>query len=42
VLFRSRETSAEHLEADLGWALGVDGPAAVVLRERLTSAVPTG
>jgi acetolactate synthase-1/2/3 large subunit len=37
-----RRTTPERMEADLEWALGVKGPAAVVLRERLTSAAPTG
>jgi acetolactate synthase-1/2/3 large subunit len=36
-----RSTKAERIGADLEWALGLDGPAVVVLRERLTSAVPT-
>ena len=35
-------TTAEHIEADLAWALEVRGPAAVVLHERLASAIPTG
>jgi acetolactate synthase I/II/III large subunit len=37
-----RLTTPERIEADLQWALGVPGPAAVVLRERLISAAPTG
>jgi acetolactate synthase-1/2/3 large subunit len=36
-----RRTTADRIEADLEWALGVAGPAAIVLRERLTSAAPT-
>jgi acetolactate synthase I/II/III large subunit len=36
-----RKTAPDHLEADLAWALDVPGPAAIVLHERLTSAVPT-
>ncbi len=36
-----RTSSAERLDADLAWAIEVEGPAAVVLRERLVSAVPT-
>lgn len=37
----ARRTTAERIEADLEWALGVAGPAALVLHERLTSAAPT-
>jgi acetolactate synthase-1/2/3 large subunit len=37
----SRTTTAERIEADLGWAMEVEGPAVVVLHERLTSAAPT-
>ena len=36
-----RATSAEQIESDLEWALATDGPAAIVLHERLTSAAPT-
>jgi acetolactate synthase-1/2/3 large subunit len=36
-----RRTTPERIEADLEWALGVAGPAAIVLHERLTSAAPT-
>jgi acetolactate synthase-1/2/3 large subunit len=36
-----RRTSSERIEADLEWALATEGPAAIVLRERLTSAAPT-
>jgi acetolactate synthase-1/2/3 large subunit len=37
----ARVTSADRIEADLAWLLEVTGPAALVLRERLTSAAPT-
>lgn len=37
----ARLTSAERIESDLAWALEVDGPAAIVLRERLVYATPT-
>jgi acetolactate synthase-1/2/3 large subunit len=37
----ARTTTGERVEADLGWALEVDGPAVVILHERLTSAAPT-
>ena len=37
----ARLTSAERIELDLAWALEVDGPAAIVLRERLVYATPT-
>jgi acetolactate synthase-1/2/3 large subunit len=37
-----RRTSPERIEADLDWALATDGPAAIVLHERLTSAAATG
>ncbi len=37
----ARVTSADRLGSDLEWALGVEGPAAVILRERLVSALPT-
>lgn len=37
----ARSSSADRLEPDLKWALEVEGPAAVVLRERLGSAAPT-
>jgi acetolactate synthase I/II/III large subunit len=37
----ARATTAEWLAADLGWALEVDGPAALVLRETLVAAKPT-
>jgi acetolactate synthase I/II/III large subunit len=37
----ARLTSAERIASDLAWALGVDGPAAIVLRERLVFATPT-
>jgi acetolactate synthase-1/2/3 large subunit len=36
-----RTTSPIRIEADLEWALGLEGPAAIVLHERLTSASPT-
>ena len=37
----TRTTTGERIEADLGWAFEVEGPAAVVLKERLASAAPT-
>jgi acetolactate synthase I/II/III large subunit len=37
----ARTTTGERIEADLGWAFEVEGPAAVVLHERLASAAPT-
>jgi acetolactate synthase-1/2/3 large subunit len=37
----ARVTSADRIESDLAWLLEVTGPAALVLRERLTSAAPT-
>jgi acetolactate synthase-1/2/3 large subunit len=36
-----RLTNGDRIERDLVWALDVDGPAAVILRERLASAQPT-
>ncbi len=36
-----RTTAPERLKDDLEWALGVQGPAALVLRERLRSHIPT-
>lgn len=36
-----RVTTGDRFEADLGWALNTDGPAAVILRERLVYATPT-
>jgi acetolactate synthase-1/2/3 large subunit len=36
-----RTTSVDRVDADLAWALEVEGPAAIVLHERLASAVPT-
>jgi acetolactate synthase-1/2/3 large subunit len=35
------ETSAEHIDKDLAWVFDVEGPAALVLHERLVSAAPT-
>jgi acetolactate synthase-1/2/3 large subunit len=37
----ARTTAGERVEADLGWAFEVEGPAVVVLHERLSSAAPT-
>ncbi|HSS95129.1 MAG TPA: thiamine pyrophosphate-binding protein [Candidatus Dormibacteraeota bacterium] len=37
----TRTTTGESIEADLGWAFEVEGPAAVVLKQRLASAAPT-
>jgi acetolactate synthase-1/2/3 large subunit len=37
----ARATTAERLAADLGWALELDGPAALLLRETLVAAKPT-
>jgi len=37
----NRLTTPDRLAADLAWALTVDGPAAIVLRERLAAAAPT-
>ncbi len=37
----ARITDAERLEDDLAWALGLDGPAAVIFRGLLASAAPT-
>jgi len=37
----NRLTTPHRLPTDLAWALTVDGPAAIVLRERLASAAPT-
>ena len=34
-------TTLESIEADLAWALGSEGPAAIVLHDRLTSNLPT-
>jgi acetolactate synthase-1/2/3 large subunit len=36
-----RVTSGERFKADLEWAFGVDGPAALILRERLVYATKT-
>jgi acetolactate synthase I/II/III large subunit len=37
----ARLTTADSLAIDLAWALEVDGPAAVIFRERLAAAAPT-
>jgi acetolactate synthase-1/2/3 large subunit len=37
-----RATSPDRLGADLEWAFAVDGPSALVLRERLATWTPTG
>jgi len=37
----ARATAPERLAADLAWALAVDGPAALILRETLVAAKPT-
>ena len=37
----ARVTSVDKIDSDLAWLLDVAGPAALVLRERLTSALPT-
>jgi acetolactate synthase-1/2/3 large subunit len=37
----TRTTTGDRIEADLGWAFEVEGPAVVVLKERLASAAPT-
>jgi acetolactate synthase I/II/III large subunit len=36
-----RRTSADRIESDLEWAQAIEGPAAIVLHERLISAAPT-
>ena len=36
-----RKTTPEHIESELAWALETKGPAAIVLHERLASALPT-
>ena len=36
----ARTTTGERIDTDLAWALEVEGPAAIVLRERLASQVP--
>ncbi len=37
----ARTTDAERLEADLAWALELDGPAVVILRGLFATAAPT-
>ena len=41
LISQNRQAAKDRIKADLDWAFEVEGPAVIVLHERLASAAPT-